>query len=56
MHVVSFCQFVYMVDYIDGFSYTEPLLHLWDDDYFIMVDDTFDVFLDLVCQYFMGIF
>ncbi|ERE70462.1 hypothetical protein H671_6g16407 [Cricetulus griseus] len=44
---------VHMVDYIDGFSYVEPSLHPWDEAYFIGMDDFSDVFLDLICQYFI---
>jgi hypothetical protein len=40
------------VDYIDGFLYIEPSLHPWDEAYLIMVNDHFDVFLDLVCKNF----
>ncbi|ERE84537.1 chondroitin sulfate synthase 3 [Cricetulus griseus] len=43
----------YMVDCIDGFSYVEPSLHPWDEAYLIMVDDFSDVFLELICQYFI---
>ncbi|ERE69754.1 hypothetical protein H671_6g16925 [Cricetulus griseus] len=39
-------QFVYMVDYIDGFPYVEPSLHPWDEAYLIMVDDFF-----LICSW-----
>jgi hypothetical protein len=45
-----------MVDYIDGFLYIEPSLHPWDEAYLIMIDDVFDVFLDLVCKYFIEYF
>ena len=31
----------------------EPSLHPWDEAYLIMVDDVFDVFLDLICEYFI---
>jgi hypothetical protein len=41
------------VDYIDGFLYIEPSLHSWDEAYLIMVDDVFNVFLDLVCENFI---
>ena len=51
-----FFQFVYMVDYIDWFPYVESSLHLWDKARFIMADDLFDVFLDLVCKYFVKYF
>ena len=37
--MVSFFEFVYVVDYIDGFLYIEPSLHPWDEAYLIMVDD-----------------
>ena len=47
---------VYMVDYIDRFSYVEPSLHLWDEANLIMVDDFSDVFLDSVCEYFIEYF
>jgi hypothetical protein len=43
-----FFDFVYVLDYIDGFPYIEPSLHPWDEAYLIMVDDHFDVFLDCV--------
>jgi len=44
------------MDYDDGFSYVGPPLHPWDETYWIMVDDVFDVFLDSVCQYFIEYF
>ncbi|ERE73596.1 hypothetical protein H671_5g14109 [Cricetulus griseus] len=37
-----------MKDYIDGFSYVEPSLHRWDEDYLMVVDDFSDMFLDSV--------
>ncbi|ERE67428.1 hypothetical protein H671_7g18744 [Cricetulus griseus] len=46
-------KFVYMVDYIDGFSYAELSLHPWHEAYLIVVDDFSDVFLDSICQYFI---
>ena len=49
-------QFVYMVDYLDGFLYVEPSLHLWDETYLVTVEDFSDVFLVLVCQYFIEYF
>ncbi|KAL6033302.1 hypothetical protein STEG23_014950, partial [Scotinomys teguina] len=48
--------FVYMVEYIDRFSYVEPSPHLLDEAHLIIVDDRFDVFLDLVCKYFIEYF
>ena len=49
-------QFVYMVDCIYQLTYVKPSLHLWDEAYLIIVDDVFDVFLDLVYKYFIEIF
>jgi hypothetical protein len=51
-----FFEFVYIVDYVDGFSYIEPSLHLWDEAYLIIVNDYFDVFLDSVCENFIESF
>ena len=54
-----FFQFVYLIDYVDGFlyiSYIEPPLHHWNEAYMIMGVDVFDVFLDLVSEYFLIIF
>ncbi|KAL6065783.1 hypothetical protein STEG23_019488, partial [Scotinomys teguina] len=39
--------FIYMVYHIDRLLYVEPSLHLWDKAYLVMVDNVFDVFLDL---------
>jgi hypothetical protein len=44
------------VDYVDGFPYTEPSLHPWDEAYSIMVNDHFDVFLDSVDKKFIEYF
>jgi hypothetical protein len=40
-----------MVDLVDGTSYIEPLLCSWDKVSFIKLDDIFDLFLGLVCEY-----
>jgi hypothetical protein len=48
-----FFEFVYVVDYINGFPYIEPSLHPWDEAYLIVMNDCFDVFLGLVCQNFI---
>jgi len=37
--VVFIFQFVYIVDYIDGFLYIKPSLHPWNEAYFTMMDD-----------------
>ena len=51
-----FKNIVYMVDYIDGFLYTEPCLYPLDEAYLIMMDGICDVFLYFVCQYFIEYF
>ena len=38
-------QFVYIVDYIDRFSYVEILLHFWDEANLVMVKNFSDMFL-----------
>jgi hypothetical protein len=43
--VIFFFEFVYIVDYVNGFSYIKPTLYPWDETYLIMVNDGFDVFL-----------
>jgi hypothetical protein len=43
-------EVVYVVDYIGGFPNIEPSLNPWDEAYLIVVNDHFDVLLDLVCQ------
>ena len=50
--MIFFFEFVYMVGYIDEFPYIKPSLHPRDEAYLIMVNDRFDVFLDLVCKDF----
>jgi hypothetical protein len=42
------------VDYVDGFVNIKPFLHPWNEAYLIeMMDDHFDVFLDLVTKNFV---
>ena len=45
-------EFVYIVDYIDGFLYIKPFLNAWDVAYLVMMDNRFDVVLDSVCENF----
>jgi hypothetical protein len=54
--MILFFEFVYLMDYVDGFLYIEPSLHPRDEAYLIMMDDRFDVFLDLVCEIFIEYF
>ena len=51
-----FFLFVYVVDFIDGFSYIESSLHTWDAIYFIVLNVYFDVFLDFVCENLLIVF
>jgi hypothetical protein len=36
-------EFVYIVDYIDGFSYIKPSLYSWNKTYLVRMDDCFHV-------------
>ena len=45
-------EFVYILDYLDGFPYIEPSLYPWNDTYLVRMDDYFDVFLDSVSKNF----
>jgi hypothetical protein len=47
--VIFFFSFFNMVDSITF----EPSLHLWDEVYLIIMDGLFEVFLDLVCKYYI---
>ena len=41
-----FFQFIYMMDYIDGFAYVEPALYLWNEAHLIIIDNFANVFLE----------
>ena len=45
-----------MMDYIVEFPDIYPFLHPWDEAYLIVVNDNFDVFLDLVGKNFIEYF
>jgi hypothetical protein len=51
--VISVFGFVSILDYVDGFLYTKPSLHPWDEAYLVMMDDRFVVFLDSVSKDFI---
>jgi hypothetical protein len=51
--VVFLVQFVYVLNNIYSFISVEPLRHIWNEAYLIMVDDLFDVALDFVCNHFV---
>jgi hypothetical protein len=44
--VIFFFAFVYITNYINGFSCIKPTLYPWDEAYLIMVNGGFDVFFD----------
>ena len=46
-------EFIYILDFINGFPYIEPSLHPWDETYLVRMDDCFDVFLDSVSEDFI---
>jgi hypothetical protein len=46
-------EFVYIVDYIDGFLYINPSLHPWNEIYLVRMDDCFNMFLDSVSENFI---
>jgi len=56
LFVVCLFAFVYIVNYVDGFLYMGLSLHPWDEAYFILMDDHFDMFLDSVCKNFTEYF
>ena len=47
-------EFVYVMDYVDGFPYIKPSLHPWNETYLFRMDGwIFDVFLDSVSENFI---
>ena len=46
-------EFVYLIDYIDGFPYIKPSLHPCHETYLVRMDDCFHVFLDSVSKNFI---
>ena len=54
--MIFFFEFVYIVDYVDGFPYIKPSLYPLDEANLLMMDDCFDVFLDMVCENFIEYF
>lgn len=47
-HVIFVIQSIYIVDYIYKFMFVKPSLYLKDEAYMIMMDDLFDIFLDII--------
>ena len=58
-HVNFVFEFVYTVDYVDGFLYIKPFLYPWDEAYLVMLDDWFFFFVCLFvlfCFVFVFVF
>jgi hypothetical protein len=51
-----FFEFVYIMYYIDEFSYFETSLHRWNEVYLILLNNDFNVFLDTICKILLSIF
>jgi hypothetical protein len=51
--VVFVFEFVYAVDYVEGFPYIKTSLHHWNETYLVRMDDSFDVILDSVSENFI---
>jgi hypothetical protein len=49
-------EFVYIVDYVDGFPYIGSSLHPWNEAYLIMMNVAFDMFLNSGCENFIEYF
>ena len=49
-------EFVYVLDYVDGFLYIEPSMHPWDEAYLIVVNDHSGVFLGSIGKSFIEYF
>jgi hypothetical protein len=54
--VVFVIEFVYILDYVDGFPYIKPSLHPWNKTYLVKMDDCFDVLMYLVIKNFIEYF
>jgi hypothetical protein len=51
--IFFFFAFLYIVDLVNGCSYIKSTLHPWDEAYLIVMNDGFDVFLNLVYKNFI---
>jgi hypothetical protein len=51
--VVFVFEFVYIVDYVDGFPYNKSSLHPWNEIFLVRMDDCFDVFFNSVSENFI---
>ena len=51
--VVFVFEFVYIMDYVDGFPCIKLSLHYWNKTYLVRMDDCFNVFFDSVSKNFI---
>jgi hypothetical protein len=51
--VVFVFEFVYILDYVDGFQYIEQSLHPCGETYLVRMDDFLNVFLDSISENFI---
>jgi hypothetical protein len=49
-------EFVYIIDYIDGFPNIKPSLHPWNETYLVRIDYCFNAFFDLFSENFIEYF
>jgi hypothetical protein len=54
--VVFVFEFVYIMDYVDGFPYIEPSLHPWNKTYLVRMDDCFNVSWNQLAIILLSIF
>ena len=51
--MIFFFDFIYIVDYVTGFSFIDLILHPWDESHMIVVNHGFDVFFNSVFKNFV---
>jgi len=54
--MIVFFELVYKMDYFNRFSCTESTLQHWDEAYLVIMNNGFNIFLDLVCKNFIEYF
>ena len=54
--MVFIFEFVYIMDYVDGFLFINPSLHPWTETYLARMDDCFDVFLIWLARISLRVF
>ena len=49
-------EFVYIMDYVDGFPYIKPSLHPWNNTYLVRMDDSWIRLMRILLSIFASIF